>query len=249
MSVLDKLNATPTYVFEVPSTGEQIKFRPFLHKEERVLQMSKETNDLNQYLQAVKDTIKACSYGNFDVDNAPTYDIEEFFIALRSKSVGEVMNITLLCQHQDESTTDKVCGGEVEISFNLNDIKIDKNLITKDKFIVELNDETSIELSSPNYDTMAKLIELRQNPDSVEIIDLLITMVKSVFTKDDVYTRSDYSDEELKTFLENLTSQQIDKMLDVIKDTPTLIYDVEGECPKCHKMVNYRFSGLYDFFV
>ena len=131
MSVLDKLNATPSYFFEVPSTGEKIKFRPFLHKEERILQIAKESNDTAQYLEAVKDILRACSYGNFDVDNAPTYDIEEFFIALRSKSVGEIMNITLLCQHPDESKPDQVCGGEVEVSLNLNDIHIDRSLIDK----------------------------------------------------------------------------------------------------------------------
>lgn len=249
MSVLDKLNAVPSYFFEVPSTGEKIKFRPFLHKEEKVLQVAKESNDMDTYLQAVKDTIKACSYGNFDVDNAPTYDIEEFFLALRAKSIGDVMNITLLCQHPDKENPEKVCGGEVDIQFNLSSVHIDKSLITKEKFIVELNNDTSIELSAPNYDTLAKLIAVRENPDSVELVDIISTMVKSVFTKDDVYTRTDFSDEELKSFLNNLTSTQIDKMLDVIKNTPTLIYDVEGECPKCHNMVNYRFSGLYDFFV
>ena len=249
MSVLDKLNAVPTYHFNVPSTGETIKFRPFLHKEEKVLQIAKNTNDMDQYLQAIKDTIKACSYGSFDVDNAPTYDIEEFFLALRAKSVGETMNITLICQHPDEHSREGICGGEAETTIPLETIHIDRDLIKKDKYIVKLNDETSIEFTPPNFETMSKIIKFREDPENADILEIVTSMVKSIFTENEIYTASDYTHEELKSFLENLTSQQIDEMLDIIKNTPTIFHQVEVECPKCHRPITYQFNGLYDFFV
>lgn len=247
MSNLSKLNVYPTYIFVAPSSQESFKYRPFLHKEEKVLQIAKESNNTNEYLQAIKDTIKACSFGKFDVDNAPTYDIEEFFIQLRAKSIGSNMNVTLICQQPNGDGG--VCGGEAECSFSLNEVHVKGDFIKQEEYIVKLNDEFSLELIPPNYDTLSKIITMQEDIENADIIDVICTMVKSIFSEKEVYAKKDYSIEDLKEFLNNLTSNQLDNVLNIIKNTPTIVYDIQAECPKCHKQITYRFTGLYDFFV
>ena len=247
MSDLLNLNVYPTYIFIIPSTKESIKYRPFLHKEEKVLQLAKESNNMDEYLQAVKDTIKACSFNKFDVDNAPTYDIEEFFIQLRAKSIGAKMTVTLVCQQPLEDGN--VCGGTSECTFSLNDVHVKGDFVDAKDYIVKLNDEFSLELVPPNYDTLSKILSMRENSEDADIIEVISTMVKSIFSEKEVYTKKDYSNEDLKTFLNNLTSSQLDQVLEIIKNTPTIVYDIQDECPKCQKQITYRFTGLHDFFV
>ena len=247
MSDLLKLNVYPTYFFVVPSTKESIKFRPFLHKEEKVLQIAKETNDIEQYLQAIKNTIKACTFDQFDVDNAPSYDIEEFFLALRSKSVGSIMDVTLICQHKNEDGT--VCDGEATTNVNLDEIHVDSEKANIDEYKIKLNDEFYVQLSPPNYSTIIKLMQLRENSENVDFNHIIMTMIKSIYSEKEIYLRKDISDDELYKFIDGLTSNQVNEMLDIIKNAPTIQYKVDVECPKCHNKITYTFNGIYDFFV
>ena len=93
---LPKLN-TPTYELEIPSTDEKIKFRPFLVKEEKVLMMALETKDNAQIVNAVKDIVSECTYNKLNINTMPMFDVEYIFLQIRSKSVGEVSKVQILC--------------------------------------------------------------------------------------------------------------------------------------------------------
>ena len=49
---LPKLD-TPTYELEQPSTGEKIKYRPFLVKEQKVLMMAQESGDQQLMVKSI----------------------------------------------------------------------------------------------------------------------------------------------------------------------------------------------------
>ena len=114
--MLPKLNA-PTYSLELPSTGEQIKFRPFLVKEQKILLIAQESGEQTQLMDAMNRVIRSCTFNKIDPLTAPMFDVEYIFLKLRAKSVGEAVDIKLLCPDDNETYANaKVNLDEVEIS-------------------------------------------------------------------------------------------------------------------------------------
>ena len=112
---LPKLN-TPTYELEIPSTDEKIKFRPFLVKEEKVLMMALETKDNAQIVNAVKDIVSECTYNKLNINTMPMFDVEYIFLQIRSKSVGEVSKVKILCPDDKKTYTN--------VEIDLNEVKV-----------------------------------------------------------------------------------------------------------------------------
>jgi len=83
---LPKLD-TPVYNLEVPSTGETIKYRPFLVKEQKVLMMAEESKDENELYNAMSNVISSCTFNQMDVHNAPIFDVEYVFVKIRGKNI------------------------------------------------------------------------------------------------------------------------------------------------------------------
>ena len=254
MAVLDNLNVVPTYIFKLPSSGEEVKYRPFLHKEEKVLQMARETEDPKSLIRAIKDSIKACTFGEFDVDNAPSFDIEELFLRIRECSIGESVTVTLICQNQverersDGSIYKEPCHTGNDVKINLSKIKIDPKKIPTPKPIVKLSEEVSVEMRYPNIDTIEVIGLLRKDTNNVDVVDLLCTTIFSVFTKEEVYLAKEMPKGELKKFLENLTTQQVESLLNVLMSSPSIEYKISETCKKCGQKIDYTFKGIFDFF-
>ena len=112
---LPKLN-TPTYELEIPSTDEKIKFRPFLVKEEKILMMALETKDNAQIVNAVKDIVSECTYNKLNINTMPMFDVEYIFLQIRSKSVGEVSKVKILCPDDKKTYTN--------VEIDLNEVKV-----------------------------------------------------------------------------------------------------------------------------
>ena len=111
--------ATPTYELELPSTGETIQYRPFLVKEEKLLVIALESNNTKQITTAIKSVIKNCVLTKgVKVESLPTFDIEYLFLNIRGKSVGEDIEINIICPDDEET--------EVRVNINLDDIEVTK---------------------------------------------------------------------------------------------------------------------------
>lgn len=254
MAILDKINVAPTYTMTLPSNGEEVMYRPYLHKEEKVLMLAKETGSNVDYLQAVKDTIRACTFGQLDIDTLPSFDIEELFLRIRGKSSGEIVNFNLICQHPDPESPDKLCETSNPVSVTLSDINIDRTRIPEGGTrVIELTLDVSIEVMYPTFDTIGKLYELKDVTTEEALVnsltDIVASTVRSVITKDDVIQMKDLPKEEVRAFLDNMTSAQIESIIDTVTDVPTIQHDVTVTCSKCGQPVNYTFTGIYDFFV
>ena len=94
---LPKLNDTPKYSMTIPSTGQEVRFRPFLVKEEKVMLIALESEDQKQQLNSIVDTLKACIEDEVNFNTLTTFDVELMFNKLRAKSVGETAKIGLKC--------------------------------------------------------------------------------------------------------------------------------------------------------
>ena len=111
---LPKLN-TPTYELELPSTGEILKYRPFLVKEQKLLLIAQESGEEKQIANAMGELVKTCTFNKIDPKIAPMFDLEYIFLKIRGKSVGEKVELNLLCPDDGKTT--------VKRTININDIE------------------------------------------------------------------------------------------------------------------------------
>ena len=137
---LPKLN-TPTYELEVPSTDEKLKYRPFLVKEEKILMIAMESKDSSQIVNAVKDIVTACTFEKLDIANLPMFDVEYIFLNIRSKSVGEVSKLKILCPDDKKTYVD------VELDLTEVEVQVDDNHTNK----IELTDDMGMIMTYPYY--------------------------------------------------------------------------------------------------
>ena len=107
---------TPTHTLELPSTGEKIKFRPFLVKEQKLLMMAQESGNEDELASVMSELIAECTFNAIDAETAPMFDVEYIFLQVRGKSVGETIELNVLCD--DDGKT------RVPVSLNIEDIFI-----------------------------------------------------------------------------------------------------------------------------
>ena len=135
---LPKLNSVPKFEVTVPSTQEVVKFRPFLVKEEKVLMMAVESQDLGASVKAVVDTIDACIEGGIDKKTLTTFDVEYLFTQIRTKSVGESAKFNLKCEKCEEDNEIKIDLDKVVVTFPdpmpSDEIELDENIKVKMKW-------------------------------------------------------------------------------------------------------------------
>lgn len=230
---LPKINV-PSYDVKLPSTGETLKMRPYLVKEEKVLMIALESSDPGQIAEAVRNVISSC-YSLDNVESLTTFDIEYLFLQLRGKSVGEDMELQLKCEH---------CEALNPVVINVGDIKITN---VSDDNIVMVTDDVGLKMTWPSVKTFGAIDIEKLN--SVEgLMDLIVECVDSIFDNDEVYSRSDMSKEELVDFIDNLNSAQFKKVQGFFQDIPAVEHNVELKCVSCGKDNNIELRGLQSFF-
>jgi hypothetical protein len=219
----------PKYVTEQPSTRKKIKFRPFTVREEKVLLMSNQTGTYEDFLFTLSDIINNCFELNVDSKKLPIFDIEYFFLVLRSKSIGEIIEPTILCPITQE---------KINFKINLDDVKPVYDNTHSKEFII--NNEIKITMKYPSLEYMA----LEKPEDYYEI---LINCIEKIETKEELIEQSNISKEFLREFVDNLTQSQFQKMIDFLKTMPKLekeiIYKTSDGIER-----TLTLRGLQDFF-
>lgn len=235
---LPKLNV-PQYTVELPSTGEKISMRPFLVREEKVLMIALESNDMEQISKAVRNIIESC-YDLGDMDRLTVFDIEYLFLQLRAKSVGENMKLQVKCQNED-------CDGLTPLSINVDDIEI----INKNQERTILLDEElgiGLEMKYPSLELISQLNV--DKLDSIEgVMDLIIDCVDSIFDKENVHQASTEDRKDLEEFIDGLSSEQFKKVQLFLQEVPAVYYKTDYNCDKCKKSSELELRGLNSFFT
>jgi len=234
---LPKINDVPKYELVIPSTKQSVKFRPFLVKEQKVLLMAMESQDPKQIVNAITDTIKVCLLSDTDFNRLTAFDVEYLFIQIRSKSVGERSNISLLCQECEKST---------EVVVDLEKIVVD---VPKTAMSVKLNDQYNLKLRYPTYTSMLQNDIMNQTKSTTEMIyQLIIACLESLQSQDDNIKFDDEPREEVAKFLEGLTSQQFDQLVTFAQNIPKLTHKINFDCKHCKHPNTVTLEGIQDFF-
>ena len=233
----------PTYEIELPVSKKKIKYRPFLVKEQRNLLMAMETNESGSVHSAIHDILYNCTLTeNIDIDKLPIIDIEYYFINLRAKSVGEIIESKYHCNNIVE---DKECGNTMEHNLNLLNIKVEmKENISPD---IQLTDKLSIRMKYPEFGIVKDSANIE---DETEItFNMLARSIEYIYDGDQFYYSHETPIEEMVEFVENLNQQQFEKIENFFNNLPKLKEKVEMTCGKCgfHHIINVE--GLESFFV
>ena len=235
--------ATPSYELELPSTGKTIQYRPFLVKEEKLLVIALESEDTKQITNAIKAVIKSCVLTKgVKVEALPTFDIEFLFLNIRGKSVGEDIDLKLICP-DDEKT-------EVSVSINLDDIKVQKpeghskQIKLDDNLMMELKYPSLNEFIKNNFDPNDK----SKNPMD-QSFDLIGSCIDKIYNEDEVWAADDCSKKEINEFLDSMNSNQFKEVEKFFETMPKLSHTVKVYNPTTKIESDVVLEGLASFFV
>ena len=229
----------PTYELAVPSTDEKIKFRPFLIKEEKVLLIAMESGENKDIIQAVKTIVSECTFNKLKLGTMPMFDVEYIFLQIRSKSVGEVSKLKLLCKDDGKTYAN------VEVDLNEVQVQVDDGHTNK----IELTDEMGIIMNYPTIDSFSEAGVAEINAENM--LDVIVSCIGQIYDKkgEEVYDSKDSTKKELVEFVEQLNTQQFQDVQAFYDTMPKLKHEITVKNPKTKKESKVTLIGLGDFFA
>lgn len=232
---LPKINDKPKYSLTIPSTGEVVRFRPYLVKEEKVLMLAMESEDAKQIVNAIVDTIDACVEGDLPRNKLKMYDVEYMFTQIRGKSVGETTEINMICTE---------CDARSPVTIKFDDIKVD---IPDVSDIIQATDDIKIKMQWPSY---TKLMNQMSGGEltTADALKTLNTCIHSILTEEEVFHAVDQTEEELTEFVDSLPPGVLKDMQTFIEAMPRLEKPGEYDCISCGHHNTYKLQGIQDFF-
>ena len=236
---LPKVN-TPTYELVLPSTGKKVKYRPFLVREEKILIMALETEDIKQITQAVVDILTECILTKgIKFENLSTFDIEYLFLNIRAKSVGETVEVNLICPDDNKTS--------VTVSIDIDSIKVKKN--RKHKNIIKLDDNLSLKLKYPSLDQfIGSNFESKDDQSISSTLKVITSCIDVIFTEEESWVGSDSTQKELEEFIDQLNTKQFQLIEEFFNTMPKLSHSVKIKNPKTNVESTVVLEGLAAFF-
>jgi len=228
----------PIYELTVPSTDEKIKYRPFLVKEEKLLLIAMESGENSDILRAVKDIVDACTFNKMKIGNMPMFDVEYIFLQIRSKAVGEVSTLRVLC------LDDMKTYAKVEVDLNEIEVRVTDAHTNK----IELSDEMGVIMKYPTVDSFVE--NKIDDISPANMLDVIITCIDKIYDKkgEEVFDAKDSTKQELIDFVEQMNTTQFADVQKFFDTMPSLTHEITVKNPKTKKESKVTLNGLNDFF-
>ena len=237
---LPKIN-TPTYELELPSTGKKIKYRPFLVREEKILLMALESEDMKKISSGIIQILNDCILTRgVKVQTLATFDIEYLFLNVRAKSVGESVEVTVTCPDDGETT--------VDMEIDIDSIKVQKD--KGHKSIVKLDNKYSMKLKYPSFDQFIDSnFEVGEDTSDIgKSLDMIISCIEMVYDDEESWSASDCTKKELRDFVDQLNSKQFKEIEKFFTTMPKLTHTISVKNPETGVESNVVLEGLASFF-
>jgi len=231
---LPKLD-TPTYSMTLPSTGEEIKYRPFLVKEQKLMLIAQDAKNVKETYNNLKQIIESCTFSKVDIDNSPIFDIEYMFLRVRSKSVGSKANVSIICP--DDGETNQL----VEVDLDEIDIQIDEEHTNK----IVISDDITVIMKYPTL----KVTTIVEEDNASSLINMITHCIHEIHHGETIYTSVDMNDKEKKEFIESFSMQQFEKLTEFFDTMPKIRHYVKVKNPKTEVESEVLIEGLESFLV
>ena len=228
----------PIYELTVPSTDEKIKYRPFLIKEEKILLIAMESGENEDVIQAVKQIVSECTFNKLKLGSMPMFDVEYIFLQIRSKSVGEVSKLKVLCRDDGETYAN------VEVDLTEIEVQVNDDHTNK----IELTDEMGVIMKYPTIDSFSTAGISDITADNM--LDVIVACIDKIYDKkgEEVYDSKDSSKKELMDFVEGMNTTQFQDVQAFFDSMPKLRHEITVVNPKTKVENVVALSGLNDFF-
>tara|TARA_B100001250_G_scaffold248790_1_gene213881 strand:+ start:1080 stop:1763 length:684 start_codon:yes stop_codon:yes gene_type:complete len=226
---------------ELPSTGKTIQYRPFLVKEEKVLVIALESEDNKQITTAIKTVLRNCVLTKgIKVEFLPTFDIEFLFLNIRGKSVGEEIEVNIICPDDEET--------QVPVTINLDDIKIQKDENHTNR--IKVDDSIMMEMKYPSLDQFIKSnFDFNDENAMNQSFELIAASIDKIYTEDEVWATADCTKKEVKEFLDSMNSTQFKEIESFFETMPKLSHSISVTNPKTKVKSDVVLEGLASFFA
>ena len=232
---LPKLD-TLTYELELPSTGEKLKYRPFLVKEQKALMIAQESNDEKLMENTFAQIVNDCVLDDVDPYKMPMFDIEYIFLKIRGKSVGEKITLNVLCPDDKKTRID------VEINLEEVDVQMDENHTN----VIQLTDDISMIMKYPCLKDMSGFT---LNTGTENLFGLIKKCVHEIHDGDTVHNKVDMSEKELDEFIDSMSTENFEGLSNFFETMPKLRHVIKTKNPKTKKKVEITIEGIQNFFV
>ena len=231
--------SAPTYELTIPSSKRKIRYRPFLVKEEKILVIAMESNDIGDIARAVKQVLGQCILTKgTKIDKLSTFDIEYLFLNVRGKSVGETVDIKVTCPDDGVTTVPVTVDLDaIQVTF---DPEHDKDIILDDKLKMRMK-----------YPSLDEFIKENFQVDQVgfeQSIEMIASCVDMIYSEDETWTGADFTQKEMVDFLEGLGSKQFKELEKFFTTMPKLTHEIKVTNPKTKKENTIKLEGLAAFF-
>ena len=225
----------PEYELEIYN-GDIIKFRPFLVKEQKILLLAMEEAGNSNLMNAIKKIINNCTFDKLDMDTLPLFEIENIFLRLREKSVGESIDFRVKCLEEG-------CEGLTNIQLNLTDVKYDASKLVDSK--IKINDDITIHMQYPTIKTLSNVDVAKVDGN----FNFLQNCIESIESDGNIIDAKTTPKEELKEFIESMTAEQFDKIRTYLEAMPKISTTLDYVCSTCGKEQTREISGLQNFLA
>lgn len=227
--------SVPEFTTKIPSSGKEIKYRPFLVKEEKILLMALEGGDMGEMVNAMENLVTSCVHSSVDVKKLATFDMEHIFLRLRAKSVGEMIELNL--PHKE----DHQCKAKTPYKLDIESIGV-KGDISDGKIMI--TDSVGVKMRYPSYQDV-KIMGSDTSTESA--FDLVAQCMEYVFDQNEVY--DDVSLPEKKEWIESLNKTQFQKLTDFFENMPKVSHEITWTCSSCGSEDRIVLEGLNSFFT
>jgi len=224
---------TPVYSLTLPSSGEQIKFRPFLVKEQKLLILVNQDENKNELFDTLKAIVSGCTFNKLIVESLPMFDIEYLFLKIRAKSVGSKISLNLICPDDEET--------QVPVDIDIDDIEV--QIDEQHTNIIEVNDDIKLVMQYPILEDMKQLT----NSTTIELFKIINKCVKELHHGEKIYNGPDMTEKDLNDFFESMSTEQFDKVNEFFETMPRLRHIIKITNPKTKIESEIVLEGLESF--
>lgn len=225
----------PLFSLTIPSTKKTVLFRQFLVKEEKILLMAREGEDTTEILRAIKQVINNCATEDINIGSLTTFDIEYLFLRLRAKSVNNVAKLSFRDTEDDEVYTFEIDLDTIEVQYP--ETPIDR---------IKLSDKVGVVLKYPSANVGEKLAQYESFTDLM--FYFIMNCIQEIYDEDTVYDVSMVSEEDLASFIEDMSIEAFEQFKGFLENMPKLYHKIEYKNKLDHDRV-IELTSLKDFFT
>ena len=238
-------NQSPVYPLTIPSTSQDVKFRPFVVKDEKALMLAMQSENEVTMVNTLRDLIKNCVEEDIDVDILATFDLEYVFAQMRGKSVGEMVELIGKCDNEEAGCVDNP-KAQVKLQIDITQIPVvfpeghDKK--------INFRGDVGAALKYPTLETIIKYQGITQDSDPNKVFEIIMDSMEVIYEGDELHYIHEQTPEEVDDFINNLSSEQFNKIKDFFETMPKMTKEISWSCPNCGREHKRTLEGLQSFF-